>query len=91
MNLLEKVQGYALSHYNDGFWSTIVECYTDEELQDEIDLSRATTLQGFIVYAAPLIEAMEDQHQDTLDDEDYTLGSCGCTDYHMADCPIRTG
>ncbi len=20
-----------------------------------------------------------------------TLGSCGCTDYHTADCPIRTG
>jgi len=19
------------------------------------------------------------------------LGSCGCTDYHMADCPTRTG
>lgn len=20
-----------------------------------------------------------------------TLGPCGCTDYHMADCPTRTG
>lgn len=20
-----------------------------------------------------------------------TLGPCGCTDYHMADCPLRTG
>lgn len=20
-----------------------------------------------------------------------TLGNCGCTDYHMADCPLRTG
>lgn len=20
-----------------------------------------------------------------------TLGACGCTDYHMADCPTRTG
>jgi len=20
-----------------------------------------------------------------------SLGSCGCTDYHMADCPTRTG
>ena len=23
--------------------------------------------------------------------EDGTLGPCGCTDYHMADCPTRTG
>lgn len=23
--------------------------------------------------------------------EDETLGSCGCVDYHLADCPIRTG
>lgn len=23
-------------------------------------------------------------------EEDETLGSCGCVDYHMADCPIRT-
>lgn len=23
--------------------------------------------------------------------EDDTLGPCGCTDYHLADCPTRTG
>lgn len=23
--------------------------------------------------------------------EPETLGACGCTDYHLADCPIRTG
>jgi hypothetical protein len=25
------------------------------------------------------------------DDHDDTLGPCGCVDYHMADCPTRTG
>ena len=25
------------------------------------------------------------------DEADDTLGPCGCTDYHMADCPTRTG
>lgn len=40
--------------------------------------------------------AMTEIHndQDTarlLADDDGTLGPCGCTDYHMADCPIRTG
>ena len=28
---------------------------------------------------------------DDPEEEEYTLGSCGCTDYHMADCPTRTG
>jgi hypothetical protein len=23
--------------------------------------------------------------------DEFTLGSCGCTDYHMADCPLMTG
>lgn len=23
-------------------------------------------------------------------DDDGTLGPCGCTDYHLADCPVRT-
>jgi hypothetical protein len=25
------------------------------------------------------------------DNQPATLGPCGCTDYHMADCPTRTG
>ena len=33
------------------------------------------------------------QPPDRLDEdkerEEETLGPCGCTDYHMADCPIR--
>ena len=24
-------------------------------------------------------------------EDDDTLGPCGCTDYHMSDCPTRTG
>jgi hypothetical protein len=27
----------------------------------------------------------------TYDAPSDTLGPCGCTDYHMADCPTRTG
>ena len=23
--------------------------------------------------------------------DEFSLGSCGCTDYHMADCPLVTG
>lgn len=25
------------------------------------------------------------------EEENDTLGPCGCVDYHMADCPTRTG
>lgn len=27
----------------------------------------------------------------SMAEDDETLGPCGCTDYHMADCPTRTG
>lgn len=30
-----------------------------------------------------------DEEMGNCHDED-TLGSCGCIDYHMADCPLRT-
>jgi hypothetical protein len=25
------------------------------------------------------------------DEDEFKLGPCGCTDYHMADCPLMTG
>ena len=28
---------------------------------------------------------------DLYDDDDGVLGSCGCVDYHYADCPTRQG
>ncbi len=32
----------------------------------------------------------EDEDKPWAPDE-WKLGSCGCVDYHMADCPTRTG
>jgi len=37
------------------------------------------------------VDAAVADDQDERNEDDYTLGPCGCTDYHMADCPIRTG
>ena len=35
---------------------------------------------------------IEDEREAALfADEDETLGACGCTDYHMADCPTLAG
>jgi len=37
---------------------------------------------------------MNEEEQSIREDEemeeDFTLGPCGCTDYHMSDCPTRT-
>ena len=35
----------------------------------------------------------ESDDHSTVDNVQYTntLGLCGCTDYHMSDCPTRTG
>lgn len=38
--------------------------------------------EGHTTYAGPMTTQKHD---------DDTLGPCGCTDYHMADCPTRTG
>jgi hypothetical protein len=62
MTLIEQIKTYALDHYNDAYyWSTIVECYTDAELQAEIEQSKATDLDGFIRFQAPVIDVLDDR------------------------------
>lgn len=37
-----------------------------------------------------LYENLRNEQADEDDEDDeFSLGSCGCTDYHMADCPTR--
>lgn len=43
---------------------------------------------GRLAYSGEIHGMMEFDFDDPEVDE--TLGSCGCTDYHMADCPTRT-
>lgn len=33
----EEIKAYAQEHYNDGGWDVIVECWTDEELDELIE------------------------------------------------------
>ena len=51
-----------------------------------------------LTYQAGLHETREDGRFPTgghyfaePEEDEYSLGSCGCTDYHMADCPLVTG
>ncbi len=65
MTLLEEVRAYALAHYEDAYyWSMVVECYEDRELQAVIDESGATTLQGYKNYVAPVLDTLEDRWAD---------------------------
>lgn len=43
-------------------------------------------MQGFQYAVLGTEPVANDDH----DHKSETLGSCGCTDYHMADCPTRT-
>ena len=36
MGLVQAVKGYALAHYGQDGWDYIVECWTDEEIAEEI-------------------------------------------------------
>lgn len=44
---------------------------------------------GRLAYSGE-IHAMMEFDFDDPEADDETLGACGCTDYHMADCPTRT-
>lgn len=45
---------------------------------------------GRIAYTSPMLAVMEfDFDSPDWTSESESLGSCGCTDYHMSDCPTR--
>jgi len=46
---------------------------------------------GRLAYVGEIHSMMEfDFDSPTDESDDETLGPCGCTDYHMSDCPTRT-
>lgn len=50
---------------------------------------------GANIIAKELLTKFDITRKDEPDDEgttaeDDTLGNCGCVDYHMSDCPLRT-
>lgn len=38
----------------------------------------------------PEIMGLIDDEEDEAQEDDFKLGPCGCTDYHMADCGLVT-
>lgn len=45
---------------------------------------------GRLAFTADLVAVMEFDFDSSEPEQDESLGPCGCTDYHMADCPTRT-
>lgn len=51
--LVQAVRDHALEHYEDGGWDVIIECYSDEEIAEEI--GKARTPKGAIAkFAIPV-------------------------------------
>ncbi len=44
--LVEAVKAHALDHYEEGGWDYVVECFSDEEIAE--DIGRARTVEGAI-------------------------------------------
>jgi len=44
--LVEAVKAHALDHYDEGGWDYVVECFSDDEIAE--DIGKATTVNGAI-------------------------------------------
>lgn len=62
---LEAIKTYCLKHYNDDFYySTIIECYEDDELLAELKSLNVRSLNGFIEATRPVREIYADRIAD---------------------------
>ena len=72
--------------YNE--WEEIVRPHV-KRFAKSVGVDPATLHGGRLAYSGQ-IHAMMEFDFDSPEPDDDTLGPCGCTDYHMADCPTRT-
>lgn len=67
---------------------------TVRDLETELERVLDKDPNHHVAYALQYLRgadaALSDELSVTVDDGDTTM-SCGCNDYHYADCPIRTG
>ena len=62
--LVQAVKAYAHDHYNDGGWDVIVECWTDDEIAEQI--GRTTSLAGALKKFAWLVDVWADRQADAV-------------------------
>lgn len=63
--LVEFVKAHALAHYRDGGWDVIVECWTDQEIADQ--LAASTTEAEALAF----FQSIADVHADRQAEADY--------------------
>lgn len=62
--MVAAVKAYAESHYNEGGWDTIVECYDDRELASEIMQGKCQTNEEAIAYVGRGCKVYDDYRKD---------------------------
>lgn len=62
--LIDAVQEHAHDHYNEGGWDVVVECYSDEMIEEVI--AGATTPAEAIAKFAPLVDVWADRQADAI-------------------------
>ena len=60
--LIEQVKAYAREHYEDGGWDVIVECWSDEDIAEQIGSAR--TLNGAIKRFKDIVAIYSDRQAD---------------------------
>lgn len=60
--LIDAVKAYALAHYDAGGWDVVVECFTDEEIAEQI--GKARTLEGALKKFSDVVDVWADRQAD---------------------------
>jgi hypothetical protein len=63
-DLIAQVRVHAVRHYADGGWDVVVECWSDEDIREQI--GRARTLKGALAKLAEVIDVYADRQADAL-------------------------
>ena len=62
--MVSAVKTYALAHYNEGGWDSIVECYEDAELAEEILRGKCSSTEEAIAYVGKGCNVWDDYRRD---------------------------
>ena len=62
--MVQSVRSYAIAHYNQSGWDSIVECYSDSELAEEILRGKCSTVAEAIAYVGKGCNVWDDYRRD---------------------------
>lgn len=62
--LVEKLKRHALDHYEDGGWDVIIECFTDEEIAEQLTEDKVVTFEDALASFKDQIDVWSDRQAD---------------------------